>query len=117
MFLRVMERIACWIADLLPYIRGLVGFHAGTADLLHKQSAGLQGDIAKHFRIHAESRPMRKQQIPRILGKLLGSRCRTLPVRGRHDHQLVHVLDVPSALAEFDGEPIKQLGMRWAADP
>src|ERR1700728_5019303 len=54
---------------------------------------------------------MRQEQIPGVLRKLLWIRFCALPVRSRHDHQLVHMLDVPSTLAEFDGKPVEQLGM------
>src|SRR6185503_15313329 len=43
----------------------------------------------------------------------LGIGLRTLPVSCGHHHELVQVLDVPSAFAEFDCKPVEQLGMGW----
>ena len=57
--------------------------------------------------------PWDKQQVLWILCELLRSRFCALPVSGRHHHQLVHMLDVPSAVAELDGQPVEQFGMRW----
>ena len=52
-----------------------------------------------------------EQPVVRVDVAQLGPEPRVLPVGRRHDHQPDHVLDVPAALAELDGQPVEQLGM------
>src|SRR5271163_3374405 len=101
------------IMALLPDIRGLVGLYAGPADLIDQKTTRLKRNIAQGLSVHAEAWSVGKQEVLRIFGKLLRRCSCALPVGSRYDHQLVHVLDVPSTFAELDGQPVEQLGMRW----
>ena len=84
-----------------------------------QQAAGGQGVVADHLRVHPEPRPAREQPVLRVLLDLLRRGRRRLPVGGRGDQELEEPLHVPARLAELDGQPVEQLGMRGklAADP
>ncbi len=59
-----------------------------------------------------EPRPARQQAIVRVFLALLGRDGGRLPVGRRLDEQPEESLDVPARFAEFDGQPVEQLGMR-----
>src|SRR5215469_11191627 len=103
-----MQCITGRIAHLFPDVWGLVGLYAWPPNPFAQQSARLKGDITEHLRVHAKTRTVCQEQISRIFGELLGSRLCPLPVRRRHHHELVDVLDIPPALTKLDGEPVQQ---------
>ena len=92
---------------------GWYGLTLGPPSLRDQQAAGGQGVVADHLGVHAEPRPAREQPVLRVLLELLRRAPR--PTGGRSaevDQQLEEPLHVPARLAELDGQPVEQLGMR-----
>ena len=91
---------------------GWYGLTLGPPILRDQQAAGGQGVVADHLGVHAEARAARQQPVLRVLLQLLGRRDGRLAVGGRRDQQLEELLHVPAGLAELDGQPVEQLGVR-----
>src|SRR5262249_42040637 len=59
----VEPRVALWHGDGFPHAIWLVWFHAGSADLVHEQTACRQRVVAHHLAVHAEPRSTADQAV------------------------------------------------------
>src|SRR5262249_1886428 len=86
---------------------------ARPADLADKQPADGERVVANDLGIEPETALACKPKIVGVgLAKgLIGTRRSAVGFRGAH--QAHHVLDVPTAVAELNSEPIEQFGMSW----
>ena len=98
--------------DGLPNALRLVRLHARPADSRVQQPAHRQRRIPHHFPVHPVPRPARQQPVLRVFLQLLRRHQSRLPVGVRQQHQLQHLLHVPTRLTELDREPVQQLRMR-----
>ena len=110
----VIARGAPRHGDGLPDPLGLVGLHARAADLSDEKPTGREGGIADHLTVHPETRAAREQAVRRVALDLCARGGRALPVGRAGDDEFHQPLHVPAALAEFDGEPVEKLGVRWS---
>ena len=106
---RIGDPLARREVQVLPVAIGLVGLHARPTDLRDKQPRDRQGIVTHQFRVEA------KRRLPgtfAIVGidscQLFGSGRHLLVGLAQHD-QADHVLDIPSAVDEFTGQPVEQL--------
>jgi len=110
--LHIVDRIARRITHLFPDVRGLVRF-LRWGRRPSPQEARSSGERCRGaFRHPCETAG--RGDNSKFFGSL-ASCCAVafcaLPVCRRHNHQLIHMLDVPSAVAEFDCKPVEQFGM------
>ncbi len=107
----VVARVAADDGHRLPDPFRLVWLDAGAADLGREQAARGQSVVADHLGIEPVARAAREQPILRVLlQRYLRDHGRLAVGGGGHQH-LEEALDVPALLAEFDGQPVEQLGV------
>ncbi len=95
-----------------PVSGRLIGLDRRPADPRRKQPADGQGVVADHFGIQAEAALPGEPGVRGIAPVEIRIAPRRLLIGPRHDHQFHHVLDVPAAIDQLDGQPIQQLGVR-----
>ena len=100
-----------------PVAGRLIRLDARPADLRRQQAADRQGVVAHHLGVEAEAVLPGQPDVGRVALAQLLRRHRRLPVGVRHHHQLQHVLHVPAAVDELDGQPVEQFGVASAATP
>ena len=97
--------------DLFPNTGRLIRLHGWAADFLDEQAGGGEGAVAQHLGVHAEARAAGEEFVAEVFCEALGCGHGGLAVGGGGDQQAVEFFHVPTALAEFDGEPVEQLGV------
>ena len=88
--------------EVLPVTVGLVGIHAGAADLRDEQTADGQGVIAYLLGFQPAAALAGQFAVVRIARSGLRRGLRDLPVGLAGDDQADHVLDIPAAVHELD---------------
>ena len=95
----------------------LVGEDARPADVQVDQPRDGQRVVANEFGIEPARRLRGEEPVVGVDIVEFGAEARVLAIRRRHDQQLDHPLDVPTAVPEFEGQPVEQLGMEPAIRP
>ena len=91
--------------------RRLVGLHTGTTDLVHQQPTDRQRIVPHHLRRQAVARLPGKQLVVGITLQQFRRRHRRLPIGPARHQQPHHVLHIPAAVHEFNGQAIQQFGI------
>jgi hypothetical protein len=78
-----------------------------------QQSALREEDIAHDLGLQAAAALAGEQDVERVAFCEFGAQRGRLTIRRRRDDQPNHLLPAPTALAEFRGEVVEQLRMRW----
>ena len=79
---------------------------------IHLSRSGEHG-IANRFGREATPVLAPQGRVRRVDGRVCFVVCAGLPVDGAVEDKAVQVLDRAAAVAEFDREPVEQLGVRW----
>ena len=92
---------------------GLVGLHAGPADVFHvEQVCDGQGVVPHKFRVETAWGLRCQEPVGRIDLHRLGLKSTALAIGLTGHDQADHVLHVPTGIAEFAGQPIQKLRVR-----
>ena len=98
--------------QLLVIARRLVRLAAAASDSVVEQSADPEGVIADEFGVEAVGCLVAMQPVVRIGGAQFRRGLAGPPIGLGKKHRAHDVLHVPTAVHEFDSQPIQQLGIR-----